>query len=126
MTKSTIQVQNWWLFEKDVVGSFLIASILAALPISVKLTNYILVALTSYWIVRCFIAKKGTFMVSQLGSLLVNILPFFFAVITLSYCKDLKLGLHAIEKFLPLLAFPVILCTLNLSKDNQFFLNVFA
>ena len=72
------------------------------------------------------ISFREEFLAKNRSSVLINIAPFLICVLTLLYTKELKGGLHNIEKFLPLLAFPVIFNTIDSRKDQSFFLKVFS
>ncbi len=104
----------------------LLAFILIAMPLSIKVTNYILFLLALNWLLYFIVVRKKRMVPKGFLSIAINIAPFLFAVISLVYCMELIKGLHAIEKFLPLLAFPVILATMGTKKDKQFFLRIFA
>ena len=121
------EYMNMFKRFKFSIADFLLSFILIALPLSIKATNYLLVALVAYAI---FISKRQAYRhllsKDQRTLLIVNIVPFLFIVLSLSYSTSVHAGLKGIEKYLPLLAFPFIFSALQSRKDENFFVRLFA
>ena len=103
----------------------LLVMIIILVPISIKFSNYFIFILAFNWLIYV-ISFKEKFHTKNRTSVLINIAPFLFCVLSLLYSTRVSIGLHNIEKLLPLLAFPVIINTIDTRKDYTFFLKVFS
>ena len=97
----------------------------AFVPFSIQITNFFLIAY--------FVLSFATADLSALKNnirlnktrILVNIAPFLFCVLSLIYTSSLSDGSFAIEKYLPLLALPLIFFSRD-SIDYKWFLYTFS
>ena len=107
-------------------NDILLVMIIISVPISIKLSNYITFILAFNWLIYVISFKEEKLLAKNRNSVLINIAPFLFCVLSLLYSTQVRVGLHNIEKLLPLLAFPVIINTIDTRKDYTFFLRVFS
>jgi len=119
-----IQKRRAEVFQQN-LSDYLIAFIILFLPFSLKFTNYLLFVLALNWLIYVvFILQRKV--PGNILSPAINIAPFIFSAISLIYCNDIIKGLHTIEKYLPLLSFPVILFTIGTQRNITFFFKVFG
>ncbi|MEK6780175.1 MAG: O-antigen ligase family protein [Bacteroidota bacterium] len=65
-------------------------------------------------------------LIKNFRSILVLTLPFLFIFVSLSYSTFLAEGLKAIEKYIPLLVFPLFLGSKAVNKNHFFFPRIFS
>jgi O-antigen ligase len=121
---STLKDKSYRKIFQQKCNDVLLVMVIVLFPLSIKFSNYAIFMLAFNWLIY-IISFKEKFPKNR-RSVLINIAPFLICVLTLLYAPELKAGLHNIEKLLPLLAFPVILNTIDTRRDYTFFLKVFS
>lgn len=115
-----------YYFSKIRIPDLLLSLVLIALPFSIKLTNGILLVLIASWLY----AEKNTlkkYFYKEARSIVILLIPFLFILVSSFYSASSFLTKwHAIEKYFPLAAFPIIFGTLSIRKNDDFLLEIFA
>lgn len=100
--------------------------IVVLFPLSIRFSNYAIIIFSISCLAQAIYFKKNIWHRSVFVPILINISVFLFLLISISYGKDLNSEIYAIEKFLPLLTFPILLNLINLENKINFFLSAFA
>jgi O-antigen ligase len=114
-------------YQRPTFSDIILSGILITLPFSITVTNFLIIIAMAW---SLFKYRRG--MVNEMIAsgrayrFLWTTLPFFFIVISLLYTDDLKQGLKSVEKYLPLLSFPVVFSLIQSKRSPIFFARIFG
>src|SRR5688572_21643039 len=103
-------------------SKWLLILITITFPFSVRISNILIVVAAANFLVSIIFYDEGKKLRENFIPLLIQVAPFLFIAGSLLYSSS---GIKSIEKHLPLLGLPFIMCGADLRKLNPQLLKVF-